>query len=431
VPVRTIYVACPASVETGGPEALHQLCHAINSGGYRICGDGDSGDGDDDGDDRDGMGENIVRAYMLYLRERGGGGVEHVASSRARPSRYHRYDAPPATHPPGTTRGWGEDHLPSESTVAATPTTAAEGVGNGVGDDGRRRRCRRHSSEMVIWPECWTHLIDSLQPPNDDDFEGGESEEGDGTGRGQRFPEYQIAIWWLSVDNNRGRFAPRDFATRGDVLHLAQSAYAREHVHFGLRSRPAAAGGEGGNRDDELDDDDDGGEGETGGGGGGDRPAAVPAVIDLTEYVSRPSSSSGSCHPPAASSVRDVDVAYNPAKGMHYTDEIVRRARGGGVGRRTGGGGGGGDGDGALRFAPIGNGPDGRGRMTGEEVAALLGRSKVVRERFLFFQVGGGGVVGARDAWPPPPPPPPPPGMPPTLTHPSNARMRHSFLPFK
>jgi hypothetical protein len=263
VPVRTIYVACPASVETGGPEALHQLCHAINSGGYRICGDGDSGDGDDDGDDRDGMGENIVRAYMLYLRERGGGGVEHVASSRARPSRYHRYDAPPATHPPGTTTRWGEDHLPSESTVAATPATAAEGVGNGVDDGRRRRRCRRHSSEMVIWPECWTHLIDSLQPPNDDDFEGGESEEGDGTGRGQRFPDYQIAIWWLSVDNNRGRFAPRDFATRGDVLHLAQSAYAREHVHFGLRSRPAAAGGEGGNRDDELDDDDDGGEGET------------------------------------------------------------------------------------------------------------------------------------------------------------------------
>ena len=42
-PVRTIYVACPAYAETGGPEALHQLCHMINTGEYSYAND-DGGD---------------------------------------------------------------------------------------------------------------------------------------------------------------------------------------------------------------------------------------------------------------------------------------------------------------------------------------------------------------------------------------------------
>ena len=33
-PIKTIYIACPAYTETGGPEALHQLCHMINVGEY-------------------------------------------------------------------------------------------------------------------------------------------------------------------------------------------------------------------------------------------------------------------------------------------------------------------------------------------------------------------------------------------------------------
>ena len=32
--VARIFIACPANVETGGPEALHQLCHVINAGEY-------------------------------------------------------------------------------------------------------------------------------------------------------------------------------------------------------------------------------------------------------------------------------------------------------------------------------------------------------------------------------------------------------------
>ena len=35
-PVRSIFIACPAFAETGGPEALHQLCHMINTGKYPI-----------------------------------------------------------------------------------------------------------------------------------------------------------------------------------------------------------------------------------------------------------------------------------------------------------------------------------------------------------------------------------------------------------
>eukprot|EP00970_Alexandrium_tamarense_P012338 scaffold2858_cov169-Alexandrium_tamarense.AAC.6 len=36
-PMQTIYIACPANTETGGPEALHQLCHVINEGSYLVA----------------------------------------------------------------------------------------------------------------------------------------------------------------------------------------------------------------------------------------------------------------------------------------------------------------------------------------------------------------------------------------------------------
>ena len=94
------------------------------------------------------------------------------------------------------------------------------------GDGGTDGGEEEHSSELVVWPECWTHLIDSLQP----------------TEPGRK--KYQIAIWWLSVDNNKGRFLPSQFALRRDVLHLAQSAYAREYVSSRLER--AEGGGKGG-----------------------------------------------------------------------------------------------------------------------------------------------------------------------------------------
>ncbi|KAL3809235.1 hypothetical protein ACHAXA_005283 [Cyclostephanos tholiformis] len=391
VPVRTIYVACPAGVETGGPEALHQLCHVINTGGCRR----DSTDataGGGGGDDA------VLRACMLYLRETGGGRVEHVASSsRARPSRYDRYDAPMATSLPGameTTAGGREGG--EENTSVSMDSSAVEGDVDDDDHDDHDDDGSLHSSEMVIWPECWTHLIDSLQPSSrggggdhDDEDDRNFGEEG-----GERPPrqrrrrrrerKYQIAIWWLSVDNNRGMFSPSDFAIRGDVLHLAQSAYAREYVKSHLRN----LGGDDRLHDREI----------SGGGGlGGDDGMSNNrrAVLDLTEFVSSHASSSSKSGSRLAvddvvvECARDVDVAYNPAKGMHYTDQIIRRAVGGR--RKVGmvvtsevvGGvsgsyhGANGESYGVIRFAPIGKGPDGRGRMTGEEVTSLLSRSKV------------------------------------------------------
>ena len=61
---------------------------------------------------------------------------------------------------------------------------------------------------------------------------------------------------------------------------------------------------------------------------------------------------------------------------MHYTDEIIRRACGkAGKADANGSIGGGG-----MRFNPIGKGAGGRERLTGDEVVALLRRSKVVSE---------------------------------------------------
>lgn len=145
--------------------------------------------------------------------------------------------------------------------------------------------------ELVVWPECWTHLA-------------------------RHFVRAQVCVWWLSVDNNHGRFT--DFRRRPDILHLYQSRYARSHLL---------------------------------------RKGAPPAnVLPMTEYIP------ASRVPPPGSvdtGLRDHDVLYNPSKGVHYTD--LARDRCAGVG-----------------FRPIGGGRDGRhGRIDPEEVTSLLLRSKV------------------------------------------------------
>ncbi|EJK63798.1 hypothetical protein THAOC_15527 [Thalassiosira oceanica] len=313
-PVARIYIACPANVETGGPEALHQLCHVINAGEYSYLDDEVSGRGASNRDEfgrskQDPKRRRPIKAYMLYLRERGSS-VEHVDASAARSPKYEKYHAPPAEELPGA---------------------AHDGSGSSL----------EYSSDLVIWPEVWTHLIDSLQ-----------CNEADGG-------KYQSAIWWLSVNNNKGRFTSRQFESRKDVLHLVQSAYARYYVRSKLggssyflpnESSPskynAAAGRQPTNR-----------------------------VLMMTEFLpdASPSFSSSAEDKGDDSDVRDIDVVYNTAKGMHYTDEIIRRA----CGKKTkpeldgsirGGG---------LRFSPIGKGEGGRERLSGEEVVALLRRAKV------------------------------------------------------
>jgi hypothetical protein len=354
VPVQTIYIACPANIETGGPEALHQLCHVINNIGEDIttmlpprrdndCGIDCGGGGSKQCNTKNNMGAGDVRAFMLYLRERNdnggtnnnaakGGGMrrmEHVISTTACPTRYARYDAPPAPNLPGHNNS-------SSSNGAATNNGVVSTV---------------HSSEMVIWPECWTHLIDTLLPPHPPV----------GQTTATTNVSYQNVIWWLSVDNNKGSFTTKDFVNRRDVLHLVQSAYAYNYVSSHLRHRK--------DNDDNVNDEK------------SSNRTHHPDVIDLTEYIWQPSPSSNNnnLYPPAEESAdnapspavivtatpsqqilhRDIDVVYNPAKGMHYTNEIIRRAG------QT------------LQIVPIGKGLNGQIRMTGNEVTNLLCRAKV------------------------------------------------------
>ena len=350
-PIKTIYIACPANTETGGPEALHQLCHMINSGEYYYD-DHDNIDNvkkiDDAHDEfgrlvpnksssassssssrnQVGKGKRQLKAFMLYLRERsssshGNKAVEQVFGDKRspRPSKYNRYNAPVAEH-----------HFPQHSFDSSST-------------DGE------YSSDLVVWPECWTHLIDSLQPSAQPPTLNTTTPEKN---------KYQSAIWWLSVNNNKGRFAPHQFTIRQDILHLVQSAYARDYVQTKLSV-----------------------------GTDGKKNKEQQHVLAMTEFIPYTSSE---CALPMTTTTKIMSsgeggggsdskdsksnlVVYNPAKGMHWTDEIIRRAcgkqakteRDGSV--TTGGG---------IRFCPIGKGPGGRERMTGEEVVELLKTAKVV-----------------------------------------------------
>ncbi len=326
-PIKTIYIACPANTETGGPEALHQLCHMINSGEYYFD-ETDTTNATKGGDDaRDEFGRLItdksksssskqnevnrgkrqLKAFMLYLRERSSrnnSSVEQVFADKSpRPSKYDKYNAPMAEH-----------HFPPHSSDYPTSTSSSSNDG--------------YSSDLVIWPEVWTHYIDSLQP--------------------KHATRYQVAIWWLSVNNNKGRFSPQKFIERQDILHLAQSEYARDYVQTKLKLSS--------------------------------KKDKQQHVLTMTEFIPYSSSEFAHSSTPAtteASSGNEVKsnlVVYNPAKGMHWTDEIIRRAFGKHAktesdGSVSGGG---------IRFAPIGKGEGGRDRMTGEEVVELLKTAKVV-----------------------------------------------------
>jgi hypothetical protein len=191
-----------------------------------------------------------IKAYMFYMKERHGSIT--LAEGVSRPSKYLQYDAPAA------------DALPTDGIV---------------GTDG-------YCSDLVIWPEIWTKYIDALQPP-------------DKNHNGYLNKKYQIAIWWLSVDNNRGAFSPQDFRERCDVLHLVQSYYARRYVTLNIA----------GKKQQQL-------------------INGQAKVLDLTEFIpyatkcaagGEDSSKNESSDDTANRSTRDLDVVYNPLKGMHYT----------------------------------------------------------------------------------------------------------------
>ncbi|KAL7438273.1 hypothetical protein ACHAXM_006140 [Skeletonema potamos] len=353
-PIKTIYIACPANTETGGPEALHQLCHMINSGEYYYDDDDDADTNNAKKDDAVhdefgrlitnknksskpqvvGNGKRQLKALMLYLRERSSSSsssVEQVFGDRSpRPSKYDKYNAPMLEY------NFPSQPLDYSSSSSTTPSAHGE-----------------YSSDLVIWPEVWTHLIDSLQPL--------ESASSNTT----PMKKYQSAIWWLSVNNNKGRFTSQQFTIRQDILHLVQSAYARDYVQTKLESgRP---GGEQKNNN---------------------KNQQQHHVLTMTEFIPYTSSeftfpsipttkettSSSKDDGSSNNETKSNLVVYNPAKGMHWTDEIIRRACGKQAktewdGSVTGGG---------IRFCPIGKGPGGRERMTGEEVVELLKTAKVV-----------------------------------------------------
>lgn len=266
VPVRTIYIVCPPRVQTGGPEALHQLCGLLNNH------------------------PSIHNAYMLYIQENDIGEIIHIRAPSATPVPYRNYNCP---HAPS---------LPS-----------------------------RLPNELIIYPECWTHLIDS-------------------------YPMCQTAIYWLSVDNNHGKF--KQFH-RKDILHLYQCYYAKNYLLSHL--------------------------------------TPPENILEMTEYVSPSRFPNESA---VEGGFRDLDVIYNPSKGVHYTDEIRARSE---EGYKRGGsssttrsssylptapvvGSSANDNTNKpttsslntkMKFRPIGEGIGGRQRITPEEVTSLLLRSKV------------------------------------------------------
>jgi hypothetical protein len=70
----------------------------------------------------------------------------------------------------------------------------------------------------------------------------------------------------------------------------------------------------------------------------------------MTEYISLP---------PSPGTERTIDVFYNPAKGMHYTDAIRKRSGS------------------LIKIKPIGSGQDGRDRVSPEQVRRMLKQCKI------------------------------------------------------
>lgn len=229
--VDAVYLICPPNVQTGGPEAMHQLCDKINSLG-------DSSE---------------ISAYMLYIEDRNG---------RA----YMKCDS--ETHPA---------YLMYQNVKVCnewTPETSHDGD--------------EYNGSLLVWPEIWTNLISSVKG------------------------KHQNAIWWLSVDNNNGKFQEWE---RKDLLHLHQSEYARCHIEDNLRKA---------------------------------RNFDPKQVLPMTEYISLKSD--------VPETSRDLEIVYNPLKGIHYTDGIRKRS-----GKK-------------FSFTPIGGA---KKRLSQLEVSKLLHRAKI------------------------------------------------------
>lgn len=168
-----------------------------------------------------------------------------------------------------------------------------------------------YSSSLVIWPEIWTNLMDGLKG------------------------NHQNSIWWLSVNNNSGKFQQWD---RKDILHLYQSEYAKCHIVQHLQKAKCVADNEDKDKDSWN----------------------TRQVLPITEYIPQRHSHSPNTMkelPRNQDRDRDLEILYNPLKGIHYTDAIRNRS------------------DKKFQFTPIGG--SGEKRLSPAQVTQLLHRAKV------------------------------------------------------
>ena len=254
--VSKIYLACPANLQTGGPEAMHQLCDKINR-----------------------VHSSKVKAYMLYLK---------ISSHDSGQERYKLVS--------------NAIVLPCYQRIYHNILVAKSLPSYDTPCDLIKDERSTFTSNLIIWPECWTQLID--MDPEDSDRNNNEM---------VKCQFHQTAIWWLSVDNNNSRF--KEWKRRRDILHLYQSHYAREYILSNLEEDMSSS-----------------------------------QVLPLTEFIPTRIEKSYFSH-----FQRDIDVLYNPFKGVHFTDAIKNRSKN------------------HFTFVPIG----GERKLTPEEVTSLLHRARI------------------------------------------------------
>jgi hypothetical protein len=163
------FVAAPAWMETGGPEALHQLCMQLRGAGEA--------------------------ASMLYL-----GPMHKLDALNAALKRYHTVAAEaPGAAGPSASAEVARSLLEAVVWGAETPQRYAY-TGCGAAS-----RLPLDANDVLVLPEVWTQYLDVIGP-------------------------VRKVVWWLSVDNNGGSFqAFAESAARG-VLHVSNSHYGVDYL---------------------------------------------------------------------------------------------------------------------------------------------------------------------------------------------------------
>lgn len=324
---------------------MHQLCNTINSlaipSSHTSNGDVSSsaissGHSNDNAAPSDGP--SSIEAYMLFLRE-------------DRQQHYNTMNEG-STSTPQLPMVY---HVPNAQVLEAYssiyPHLKVADSLPGVESMDHYQPCDENNSSeydgnLVVWPECWTNLIDSLY--HQDYYHDGDNDnESMMSQQNKKRKKHQTAIWWLSVDNNNPKF--KDWKKREDIIHLYQSEYAKNHIiknksvtteEEGIKAA-AATGTTGTNKEQQLQQ---------------TNATLLNLVYPMTEYI-----------PIRQPHViqnqqegRDFEVLYNPFKGIHYTDEIRKRSE-----------------SSKMRFTPIGGGEHGNERISAQEVTSILHRAKV------------------------------------------------------